>query len=288
MYDTYEGGAVLVTGARGTVGRDVVRLLRERQVPVRAASRGTVPRFDLTDPSTWPGVLDGVDRLFLVRPPAVHAVHRDVVPFLRSARAAGVRHVVLLSVQGADRLTVTPHARLEAWLRGSGCGWTFVRPSFFVQNLTGVHAPDVARGRLVLPAGRGRTAFVDSRDVARVAVEALADPVAYRARVLTPTGPEALTYDDVAATLTEVLGRPVRYAPVSLPRYARHAHRALGLRWPMVAVTAAIYTTARLGLAAGLTDDVRTVTGRPPTALRDVAERERAAWTPTATTAVTP
>jgi uncharacterized protein YbjT (DUF2867 family) len=288
MYDTHDRDVALVTGASGTVGRDVVRLLGEHGVPVRAASRSGSPAFDLTDPATWPAALGGVDRLFLVRPPAVHAVRRDVVPFLEAARSAGVRHVVLLSVQGADRLPVTPHARLEAWLRGSGLDWTFVRPSFFVQNLTGVHAADVVRGRLVLPAGRGRTAFVDSTDVARVAAAALADPAAYRQRALTPTGPEALTYDEVATALTDVLGRPVRYVPASLLRYARHAHRTLGLPWPMVAVTAGIYTTARLGLAAGLTDDVRAVTGRPPASLRDVAERERAAWAADAGTGARP
>jgi uncharacterized protein YbjT (DUF2867 family) len=250
--------------------------------------------FDYADRSSWAAALEAVDRVFLVRPPAVSNVRRDMVPFLEAARSAGARHVVLLSVQGADRVPVVPHARLERWLRDSGLAWTFLRPSFFVQNLTGVHAPDVVARRLILPAGRGRTAFVDARDVAAVAAAVLRDPARHSGRVWTPTGPEALTYDEVASVLSDVLGDVggdvplggmgpvIRYVPVGLLRYARHARRDLGMTWPMVAVTAAIYTTARLGLAAGITGDVPTVTGRPPASLRDVAVRERAAWTPPA------
>lgn len=286
MQSTHDRGVILVTGATGTVGRDVVPALVAAGATVRAASlTGSstaagveAVRFGLTDPATWPAALAGVDRMFLLRPPAVSNVRRDVVPFLEAARAAGVRHVVLLSVQGAGRLPVTPHARIEAWLRGSGMDWTFVRPSFFAQNLTGVHAPDVTAGRLVLPAGRGRTAFVDSRDVAAVVAAALLDPDRHRNTAWTPTGPQALTYDEVCAALSDVLHRPVAYERASLAAYARHAHDVLGMDWSMVAVTAAIYTTARLGLAGGLTDDVRTVTGRAPASLREVAERERAAW----------
>jgi uncharacterized protein YbjT (DUF2867 family) len=218
--------------------------------------------------------------MFLMRPPQIGNVRRDMAPFLEAARAAGVRHVVLLSLQGADRIPVTPHAQLEKWLRASDLAWTFVRPSFFIQNLTTTHAVDIRdRGQIIVPAGNGRTAFVDAQDVAAVAAAALLDPAAHAGRAWTPTGPQALTYDEVADVLTDVLHRPIRYTRPGLLRYARHAHDRLRMPWPMAAVTCAIYTTARLGLAAGLTDDVRVVTGRAPADLRAVATRERDAWT---------
>lgn len=276
---------VLVTGATGTIGRRVARQLTARGVQVRAASRrgdtvgaGTASvRFDYLDRPSWAGALDGVRVLFVVRPPDMTDVTRDLLPFLDAARSAGVRHVTFLSVQGADRLTVVPHARVERWLRGSGLGWTIVRPSFFMQNLITAHAQDLRAGTLVLPAGHGRTAFVDAEDVAAVAAAALADPVAHDRRVWTPTGSQALSYDEVARDLSEVLDRPVRYRAAGLVSYARHARRG-GTPWPLVAVTAAIYTTARLGLAAGLTTHVATVTGHPPATLRDVVTRDLAAW----------
>ncbi|MDT0166426.1 NmrA family NAD(P)-binding protein [Actinotalea sp. AC32] len=292
---------VLVTGATGTVGSTVVAELERLGVPVRAAMRTPRPlspaptaghaapapttttsvRFDLADPTSWPGAFAGVDTMFLVRPPAVGDVRRGLLPAVAAARDHGVRHVVFLSLQGAERLRVVPHATVEAWLSSSGMTWTFVRASFFHQNLLTTHLADIRdRREIPVPAGDGRTAFVDAVDVGAVAARALADPAAHRDRAWTVTGPEALTYHEVAAALSDELGTTVRYPRPGALRYARHARRTLGLPWGMVAVTTAIYTTARLGLAAGLTDDVREVLGREPTDLRAFVRRERAAWNP--------
>lgn len=288
---------ILVVGATGTVGCPLVDALLAAGAHVRAASRhpatgapsaqGTSQdgddrlesvRFDLTDPTTWSAAFAGVETMFLLRPPQVANVRRDVAPALSAARAAGVRHVVLLSVQGASRLRVVPHARIEAWLRSSGMGWTFVRPSFFTQNLAKVHGAQVREhDELLMPAGHGRIALVDARDVAAVAAAALLDPRAHAGRAWTPTGPEALTCTEVAGRLSEVLGRRIVYRAPGLVGYVRRA-RAWGMAPGMVAVTSVIYSTARLGIAAGLTDDVRAVTGRGPTHLRPVLERDRAAF----------
>jgi uncharacterized protein YbjT (DUF2867 family) len=236
-------------------------------------------RFDFTDASSWPGAFRGVEVMFLMRPPQLSNIGRDMVPALEAARAAGVGHVVLLSLQGAEHNKVVPHARIEAWLRDSGLAWTFVRPSFFMENLSTTHAPDVRdRDAIIVPAGGGRTAFVAASDIAEVAAAALLDPAGHRNRAWTPTGPAALTYDEVAAILTDVLGRPIRYTRPGVLRYLPHAIRELGMPPAMALVTTAIYTVARLGRADGLTDDVRTVTGHDPVALADWAAQHRAAW----------
>lgn len=288
---------ILVTGATGTVGRPLVATLLAAGARVRAASRhpasgapsvqGRSPggevrpesvRFDLTDPTTWSAAFTGVETMFLLRPPQVVNVRRDVAPAMGAAREAGVRHVVLLSVQGAGRLRVVPHARIESWLRSSGMAWTFVRPSFFTQNLARVHGAQVREhDELLMPAGRGRTAFVDAEDVAAVAAAALLDPGAHAGRAWTPTGPEALTYAEVAERLSDVVGRRIAYRAPGLVGYARRS-RAWGTAPGMVAVTSVVYSTARLGIAAGLTGDVRAVTGREPAGVRPVLERDRAAF----------
>ncbi|WP_225755322.1 NmrA family NAD(P)-binding protein [Actinotalea sp. Marseille-Q4924] len=281
---------VLVLGATGTVGSAVLAELRALGVPARAAVRRSgqavagaaeAVAFDLTEPATWPGAFAGVRTMFLLRPPAVSDVRRDLLPAVAAAREAGVGHVVLLSLQGADRIPVVPHAAVEAWLRRSGMTWTFVRPSFFCQNLLTTHLADVRDRRVLpVPAGGGRTAFVDALDVAAVSARALAEPAAHRDRAWTVTGPEALTYEEVAAVLTGELGVEVRYTRPGVPGWVRHARRTLGLPWPMTVVTAGIYTTARLGLAAGTTDDVRTVLGRDPVDVASFVRRERRAWAP--------
>ncbi len=282
---------VLVTGATGTIGRRVVEALLTAGRAVRAADVSTqrvLQAFgdavepvvlDFTDPSTWAQGYAGVEVMFLMRPPHLSNIARDMVPSLEAAKAAGVRHIVLLSLQRAETTRVVPHARLEAWLRRSRLAWTFVRPSFFMENLTSTHLTDVRdRDEIMVPAGTGRTAFVAAADVAEVAVAALLDPASHRNRAWTPTGPQALTYAEVAAILSDVLGRAIRYAQPGALRYARHAHSVLGMPTAMVLVTTGIYSVARFGKAGGLTDDVRTVTGHEPQHFRAWAEQSSAAW----------
>jgi uncharacterized protein YbjT (DUF2867 family) len=121
--------------------------------------------------------------MFLMRPPALGNVRRDLLPAVVAAREAGVEHVVFLSPQGAEHNKVVPHATVETWLRGSGVGWTFVRASFFHQNLSTTHANDVRQhDEIVVPAGRGATAFVDAEDVGAVAAAALLAPDAHAGR----------------------------------------------------------------------------------------------------------
>jgi uncharacterized protein YbjT (DUF2867 family) len=283
---------VLVTGATGTVGLAAVRLLLDAGATVRAAARSRsavvdvfgdsveAVALDFTDPRTWDAAYAGVRRMFLLRPPQLGRPKTQMLPSLERARALGVEHVVLLSLQGAERNPVVPHAALERWLRRSGLTWTFVRASFFMQNLTSTHVADIRdRSEIVLPAGSGATAFVDAHDVSAVVAAALLDPSAHRDRAWTPTGPQALTYAEVAASLSVALGRNVTYRPTGMISYARHARTILEMPIGMVLVTTVIYTAARLGQADGLTDDVVSVLGRPPHSFEEFAQRERHTWT---------
>ena len=288
---------VLVTGATGNVGRPVVEALVAAGMPVRAAARsltgltalGDIAAqeqghispvvLDFTVPATWAEAYDGVERMFLLRPPHLGRPKTQMLPSLEAAKAAGVRHIVLLSLQGAEGNRFVPHAALEAWLRGSGLSWTFVRASFFMQNLTTTHLSDIRdRDEIMVPAGRGATAFVDATDVAAVVAAALLDPERHRNSAWTPTGPAALTYAEIAKTLSDSLGRPIRYANPGPLRYTLHARRTLHMPWAMIAVTLAIYTVARMGRAGELTDAVYQVTGRPPVTFGSFARTHAGSW----------
>lgn len=280
---------ILVTGATGNVGSAVLTLLRSQGLPARAGIRrpahnsvsGEAVAFDFLEPATWEPAFEGIDLLFLVRPPALSNVERDIVPALEAAKLAGVSHIVFLSLQGAGTNRIVPHAKIEAWLQESGLFWTFLRPSFFMQNLSTTHVAEIRdRSEIIVPAGQGRTAFVDVEDVAAVALAVFRAPWEHRNRAWTLTGPTADTYTEVAELLSSELGRPIRYRRPGLLRFARHARTELRMPWAMVAVMAVIYTTARIGKAAGLTDDVEKVTGRPPATLADFVHRERSVWIP--------
>jgi uncharacterized protein YbjT (DUF2867 family) len=278
---------VLVTAGTGTVGRHVVAALADDPVDLRVASRDPdraretlasddhvelseaaldaveFVAFDLDRPETYYPTLDGVDRLFLVRPPAVSRVERDLFPFVDAAARMGVDHVVFLSVLGAEKNPLLPHRRVESHLDDLPVTTTNLRASFFCQNLLTTHRREVARGEIAVPAGDGETSFVDARDVAAVAARALADPGAHRNRAYDVTGPAALTYAEFAAALSTELDVEVRYTNPSLPRFVWRRVRA-GDPLGFVLVTAGIYTTARLGLAGRVSGDAEAVLGRPP------------------------
>lgn len=284
-------GPILVVGATGNIGHHVVAGLVAAGADVRAAARNpasltdrwggdiTSVAFDFADASTWAAAFDGVATAYLMRPPHISNIKRDMEPALRAMEAAGVRHVVLLSVMGAADMPWVPHAKIEAWLKQSSMSWTFIRPSFFMENLSTTHARAIThRDQIIVPAGGGKTSFVAATDVAAVCCTALLDPTTHRNTSWTPTGGTALSYYAAASILTDVLGRNVEYRRPGIPRYAAHARRDLDLPWPMLATTIAIYTVARLGRAAEVTNDIRTVSGRPPMTLREWAREHRRAW----------
>lgn len=199
-------------------------------------------------------------------------------PFVDAAEEAGTERVVFLSLLGAEKNPVVPHRRIERHLEASGLSYTFLRASFFMQNLTTVHREEIRERREILvPAGRGRTSFVDARDLAAVAARALTEP-GHEDRAYPLTGAEALDYFEVAEVLSEVVGRRIVYARPTVPEFWRAA-RARGLPAGFVAVMVGIYATARLGLAGRVTDDLARVLGRPPTTLRRFAADHREAWT---------
>ena len=282
---------ILVTGAPGNVGTPLVRELLRLGAQVRVAARDVtaartafgdaveVVPFDFADPTTF-DAFDGATRMFLLRPPAIADVDGVIVPALRAAAKRGVGHVVFLSIQGAERNRLVPHRKIEERLRVSGMAWTFVRAAYFMQNLATTHAPEIRElDEIWVPAGRrSRTAHVDARDVAAVAARALTED-GHGGRAYTPTGPVALTYDEIAAILTAELGRPIRYADPGLVAFWRRL-RGRGTPRAMVGVMVGIYTAARFGLAAGITDDVTRVTGRPPIAFPAFAHDFRDAWGP--------
>ncbi len=275
---------VLVTGATGNVGRHVVRELERLGVPFAAAGADEARlrselgagvetrRLDLADPRTYRDAVRGFRSLFLLRPPAIARVRETLNVLVDVALAAGVEQVTFLSVEGADRQRWVPHHAVEAHLARTGVAATILRPGFFAQNLGGAYRADVRdRGELYVPAGRGRVAFVNVRDVAELAARSFVEP-SLRRRAWTLTGPEAISFDEVAATLAAALGRPIRYRPASVAGYVRHLRRER-MPWMQVAVQAVLHVGLRRGNASRVDPALGELLGRPPrTVARYVAD----------------
>jgi uncharacterized protein YbjT (DUF2867 family) len=278
---------ILITGATGNVGLEVVKGLVAAGANVRAAAtnperaRTALPpgveivRFDFTDPETFQAALEGVQRVFLVRPPQMSNA-RAFKPFLEALRVAGVNQVVFLSLLGAEKNRVVPHRGIEDAILGLGLPHVFLRPSFFMQNLSGEHREDIRlHDRIAVPAGNGATSFIDARDIAAVAAHSLISGEVGIAHDL--TGSEALTYAQVVELFTEVLGRRIRYTHPNVVQFAL-SERSHGVPWGFIAVMIGIYSVARFGAAGRVTDDVQRILGRQPITMRRFIEDYRQVW----------
>jgi len=261
---------ILVTGATGTIGSHVVRLLGGRAVPFRAMSRnpGDLPngvRADYDVPASLAAALDGADTVFLVTAPAVPDPAHDLA-LLAAARDAGVAKIVKLSAIGSgetsDGATVGAwHHTAEEAIEASGMAWTILRPPSFASNFLQYRGLIDAGEPLPNLLADARQAVVDPRDVAAVAVAALTDG-AHDGRRYDLTGPETLTFTDQAALVERVLGRPVKTTDLTLDA-ARDLLVGMGLPPEAAAATAVGIGWARAGGADVVTDHVPTILGRP-------------------------
>ena len=284
---------ILVTGATGNVGAATIRHLvekyadaaevtaavtdvtRARQVLLQPGLRFV--RFNFGDLSSVKAALSGTDKLFLLRPPQISDVNQYIAPVILAAKAAGVRHVVFLSLQGVEGNKMTPHYKIEQVIRRQALPYTFLRPSFFMQNLSTTHRAEIAeRSEIFIPAGRGKTNFVDVRDVGEAAARVLAGGN-HLDKVYELTGVTAYDYYEVAGLLSRTLGRPIRYRNPSVLHFCWRKWRE-GVPASFILVMAALYTVARLGKAAGYAPDLQALLGRAPTTLAQFAEDYKDAW----------
>ncbi|RQX08654.1 ergot alkaloid biosynthesis protein [Micromonospora ureilytica] len=263
---------ILVIGGTGTTGRLVAAKLAERGHRTRIASRrpsaGGV-RFDWRDPTTHSDALGGVHAIYAIPPVGEIDPAPVMLPFLELARSAGARRVVLLSssaVPPAEHGLGLVHARLGELFTE----WAVLRPSWFMENFLGGQPHAVSareHGEIVSATGTARVGFVDPADIAEVAVRALTDPTPHNTDHII-TGPEALSYDAVAAVLTEVGGRPVRHRAIDAAELAA-IHSANGLPPDFARFLASLDTAIAAGAEDRTTSTVADVTGRTPRSFRD-------------------
>jgi uncharacterized protein YbjT (DUF2867 family) len=179
-------GKVLVTGALGNVGGYVAKYLIQNKQSVVAADINTEALasrygqnaqcvyFDFTDKATFELAMDGVDRVFLMRPPHL-GKPEDLYPFIDALKQkGGIRLICFLSLIGVENNPVPPHHKIEKFIERAGLPYCHIRPSFFMQNLSGVHAFEIEHfDRIIVPVGKALTSLIDAEDIGEITAKVL-------------------------------------------------------------------------------------------------------------------
>jgi uncharacterized protein YbjT (DUF2867 family) len=268
---------VTVTGATGKTGRYATQEAARRGWRVRAAARrapaaGGWIRFDWDDEGTWRPAFAGSEAAYVVIPTDHPGAPERAPDLLATVAGAGVRRIVLLSAFGVEYAPEDSPLRAAELALGRlpGIESAIVRPTWFLDNFTdGVFGAMAAAGELRIPAGDGRLPFVDARDIAAVAVAALADggPTG----PLPVTGPQPLDHHEVAEALTAAWGRPVRYLPVTAEEFVETIG-AQGFPRPYAAFLAELLGNVAAGrVTVPVVDTVERVVGRAPYSIADFA-----------------
>ncbi|BAU84015.1 hypothetical protein SLA_3101 [Streptomyces laurentii] len=277
---------ILVTGARGNVGRRVLARLHAAGRPVRASSRtpgeldapagvDVVP-LDLNRPETFDAALDGVDQAFLYAEPD------GAKELFAAAARAGVRHAVLLSSStvGGPGAATDPlgqfHAAVEESLAASALSATVLRPGAFAGNAYGWSAAIRGGQPVRLPYARAHTVPVHEDDIADVAVAALGDP-AVAGRILTLSGPESLSFTEQIGVLADLLGREIPVHELTREEAVEEMGRFMP---PLVLASLLGHWAAAVDRPARIEDTVERITGRPARTFRQWAEEHLGAFTP--------
>jgi uncharacterized protein YbjT (DUF2867 family) len=270
---------IIVSGATGTVGRELVKLLAATQTSARALVRDPskatglgieTVQGDLSDSASLDRAFEGANHLFLLSPSAENqvALQRNAI---EAAKRARFHHVVKLSALGANiasPIQITRwHAETEQQLKDCGIGWTILQPHFFAQNLLG-NAPTLrAEGAIYGCVGTGKIPFVDVRDIATVAFATLTQP-GYMGRTFVLTGGQAYSYAEAAELIGKAIGKPVRYvdlAPEVLEKNLVQAGIPAWFAKELVLLLGAF----RSGSAAEVTSTIPEITRRPARTLED-------------------
>lgn len=290
-HDPADQRPVLVTGATGSTGAEVLAALQRRGVPVRAMVRkdADAQRLrdhgseavlgDFDDDASVAAALAGARAAYLVTPSSERAEDQQL-RFVEQAARAETEHLVVLSQLGAAVDSpvrfLRYHAVVEERVRALSTPFTFLRPNLFFQGLYAFAGPIAAQGRFFAPVGDARVSAVDVRDIGEVGATALADG-AHRGEELTITGPQALTHTEMAGSLSQALGRAVTFVDVPADAFAASLDGVLP-PWQVQGLVED-YAHYSRGEAAAVTTTVERVTGRPATTFTTFAHDNAAAFT---------
>jgi uncharacterized protein YbjT (DUF2867 family) len=284
---------ILVTGATGTVGSEVTKQLissptsnfnikaavhsQESANRVAAETRVKPVLIDYNKPDTIEEAFKDVDRLFLLTPFQSNMVELSSnLVNVAKKKTGAVKHIVKLSVMGADaKPGITGgrlHRQAENIIKESGISYTFLRPNFFMQNFINFFSQTIKeQNAFYVPAGDGKISFVDVRDIAGVAVQALLDESKHGRKTYNITGPNAISYAQAAEILSNEIGRKIKYVDISEDQ-AREGMKAIGMDEWFINSMMELFNITRAGYVSDVSPAIEEVTGKKPITFSEFAK----------------
>ena len=279
--------SILVTGFNGKVGIEVAKKLNEYGLSFKCAVRNVEKakrmyeeefnfvELDLSNPATFEKALEGVDKIFLIYPPGDNIEFHQ---FLKVIKEKAVHHIVYLSVKDVQFLPFIHHFKNEKLIKKLGIPYTFIRAGYFMQNLHDFLGEEIKeRRRIFIPAGNGRTSFVDTRDLAEVVIHSFQYPHEHMNTSHVITGERAVNFYEVAEMMTSVLRVEIEYANPSVKEFKSFMLKK-GEKEAFVNVVIGIHFPTKLGLAKGVTNDFEKITNSKPIPIVRYIEDYKEKW----------
>lgn len=282
---------ILVTGSTGNIGFYVVENLLKQGEKVKAAvhniekAKNTfkdmeveIVPFDFLNTSTFEEALKDVNRIFLVRPPQLAKPKKDMAPFLEAIKDnTNIKQILFVSLMGVENNRFVPHRKIEDMIKDFDLNYTFLRPGFFMQNLSTTHKDDIkVRNELFVPVGKAKTSFIDTRDIGAVAATCLSED-GHIGKAYPLTGNEALDYYEIADIMSNVLDRKIMYKNPGPLEFRKSVIRR-GTEKGFANVMTMLYLVTRFGKADQITNDVEEILGRPPINFKQFVEDYKLVW----------
>jgi uncharacterized protein YbjT (DUF2867 family) len=282
---------ILITGATGNVGLEVIRflLVKHTNCQVVAGVRniseakkkliGTenleFVRFDFEDPGTFKTALEKVDSVFLLRPPHLSEVDRYFKPLVAAIVQAEIQEVIFLSVQGAEKSKVIPHNQIEKLITDSGIDYIFLRPSYFMQNLTTTLLKDIQQKRKIfLPAGKAKFNWIDIENIGESAAILFEKFQEYRNQAIELTGNENRSFGEVADLITQTLKEKIEFINANPFRFYR-IKKQEKMQKGMILVMILLHFLPRFQKEPVISGFYERLTGKKPTTLKEFIECEK-------------
>lgn len=268
----------LIIGASGTVGSEIAKQLGQKGHTLRKATHRSPEQADQVQLNLVSGegidaALQDADAAFLMAPPGYTAQDKLLKPFIVAAQKHQLKRIVLMTAMGADAVEASPMRQAEIALENSGLNYAIIRPNWFMQNFNTYWLQGILdKGVIALPTGEAAGSFIDARDIGAVAATLLdSQNQTLLNQAYNLTGAESLTHDEVAAILTRVTGKAIRYEDTA-PAQVKSNLLAAGLPEDYADFMLMILDAFKQGYSSAITTAVKDVTGQAPIAFKTYAK----------------